>query len=408
MILKSVAALALSSSVLLGIAPAVAAPAKPLAISVYNPGKSAIFAVSSEIVTGEREVLLVDAQFAKSDAEELVRRIKASGKTLKTVYISHSDPDYYFGLATIRKAFPDARIVATPRTVEAIRASKDGKLAFWGPMLKDNAPDTIVVPEPLTGDTLTVDGTPLKIVGLDGPAPDRTFLWAPSLRTAMGGVLVVANEHVWIADTQTPASRAAWKQSLDAILALKPARVIPGHFEIAADGREPSTEAVQWTRDYLDAFEKEAASAKDSTALIASMKRRYPGLAGEASLETSAKVIKGEMQWPAPDPASAYPAAGKKVQVDFNGTVFELDFADASHMSFVGTAGGYKGATDSVTYVATPIRPGVFMVYWHEPKLGANVVHVQDFEKGVVHTNIALPDGTFQHMSGTIRILGER
>ena len=76
--------------------------------------------------------------------------------------------------------------------------------------------------------------------------------------------------------------------------------------------------------------------------------------------------------------------------------------------AFVGTAGGYKGATDSVTYVATPIRPGVFMVYWHEPKLGANVVHVQDFEKGVVHTNIALPDGTFQHMSGTIRILGER
>ncbi len=56
---------------------------------------------------------------------------------------------------------------------------------------------------------------------------------------------------------------------------------------------------MRFTRDYLDAFEAEAAQAKDAAALIAAMKRRYPGLAGEASLETSAKVIMGEMKWPA-------------------------------------------------------------------------------------------------------------
>ena len=42
----------------------------------------------------------------------------------------------------------------------------------------------------------------------------------------------------------------------------------------------------------------EAAKAKDSAALVKAMQARYPKLAGVASLELSAKVAKGEMQWP--------------------------------------------------------------------------------------------------------------
>lgn len=293
--LLSSAALA---ATVIGAAPAFAAD--PLSISVCNPGEKGIFAVSSEIVSGPQEVLLVDAQFSTADAAALVEQIKATGKTLKTVYVSHSDPDYYFGLETIRAAFPDAKIVATPQTVAAIEASKDGKLAFWGPILKENAPKSVIVPEALEGDTLTVDGEVLKIVGLDGPTPERTVLWVPSSKAVIGGIPVVANEHVWIADTQTPQSRADWKATLDAIAALEPVTVVPGHYALNADGSEPFTLAsVQFTRDYLDAFEAEAAKAGDSTALIAAMQQRYPGLAGEDSLTTSAKVVKGEMKWPA-------------------------------------------------------------------------------------------------------------
>lgn len=288
------------AAVVLGAAPAFAADKNALDIAVYNPGEKGVFAVSSEIVSGPSEVVLVDAQFSTADAAELVRQIRATGKTLKAVYISHSDPDYYFGLETIRAAFPDVKIVATPQTVAAIRASKDGKLAFWGPILKQNAPKAVVVPDVLGGDTLTVDGKDLKIVGLDGASPDRTFVWIPSNRAVIGGIPVLANEHVWIADTQTPESRANWRKTLDAIAALKPELVVPGHYSLNADGGKPFTlAAVKFTRDYLDAFEAEAAKATNSAALIDAMKKRYPGLAGEDSLSISAKVIKGEMKWPA-------------------------------------------------------------------------------------------------------------
>ncbi|WDD96529.1 MBL fold metallo-hydrolase [Burkholderia sp. FERM BP-3421] len=312
MILRSLATLVAATALLAGVAaPARAADAAaPLHISVYNPGEKSLFPVSSEIVTGRTGAILIDAQFQRNDAEALVSQIKATGKPLKLVYISHSDPDYYFGLDTIRAAFPNVRILATPQTVAAIRANKDSKLAYWGPILKDNAPRALVVPDALDGDTLTLDGQTLRIVGLDGPAPDRTVVSIPSAHAVVGGIPVAANIHVWIADTQTPASRANWLKTLDHIAALRPHRVVPGHYLPNPNGSAPDTLAsVRFTRDYLKAFEVEAARAPDSAALIAAMKKRYPGLADESSLELSAKVIKGEMQWPAPANDAATPTA---------------------------------------------------------------------------------------------------
>ncbi|WP_313401162.1 MBL fold metallo-hydrolase [Stenotrophomonas sp.] len=268
--------------------------AQPLQVQVYNPGESAIFAVSSELLTGAHDALLVDAQFSTADAAKLVEMIKASGKKLTTIYISHGDPDFYFGLETLHAAFPDARIVATPQTVAHIQASKDEKLKIWGPQLGANAPAQVVVPSPLDGDTLQLEGQELKIIGLDGASPDRTALWVPSIRSVMGGVLVDAGSHVFMADTQTPQSHQDWLTALRQIQDMAPTRVIPGHY---AQGAPQDLAAVEFTANYIRAFDEEAAKAKDSTALIAAMKQRYPGLQGEASLELSAKVAKGELPW---------------------------------------------------------------------------------------------------------------
>lgn len=145
-----------------------------------------------------------------------------------------------------------------------------------------------------------MDGEILRIIGLDGPTPDRTFVWVPSRKAALGGVVVFANSHVWVADTQSIESRRHWLKTLASIEHLNPKLVVPGHYLPNADGTQPFTlGSVAFTRDYLTAFEAEAARAADSSALIAAMKARYPNVAGISSLELSAKVIKGEMQWPA-------------------------------------------------------------------------------------------------------------
>ncbi|CNK04364.1 metallo-beta-lactamase superfamily protein PA0057 [Yersinia aldovae] len=272
-----------------------ASAAEPLKMEVYNPGEKSIFPVSSEIISGKTEVALIDAQFQRNDAEALIKKIQQSGKKLTTIYISQADPDFYFGLDIITKAFPQAKVIATPQTIEEIKATKEGKLAYWGPILKENAPSSMIVPEALQGKSFTVDGQKIEVEGLDGPSPEKTFVWIPSLKAVVGGVAVSGNIHLWVADTQTAESRQHWLTTLEKIKALKPVTVVPGHY---LDNAPQTLASVTFTQNYLTTLNKEIPKAKNSAELIAAMKKHYPQLKDESSLELSAKVLKNEMKWP--------------------------------------------------------------------------------------------------------------
>src|SRR5450830_319244 len=268
-----------------------AAAVAPLTLDVYNPGEAAIFPVASVLVSGQHDAVLIDAQFSRGEAEKLVQKICASGKKLTTVYISHSDPDYYFGLDVIKAAFPQAKIVATADTVAEIKRKAEAKVAYWGPILKDNAPQAVVIPQALNGQRITLEGQSLDIAG---PTPSRTYVWIPSIKAVVGGVVLFGNLHVWTADTQSLQSRQDWLKTLDGIAALKPVTVVPGHFKV---GSPLTPDSIGFTRDYLVTFEAETAKAANSAALIEAMKMRYPKLGLDGALETSAKVAKGEMKW---------------------------------------------------------------------------------------------------------------
>jgi hypothetical protein len=116
----------------------------------------------------------------------------------------------------------------------------------------------------------------------------------PALEAVFGGVLVFGGLHVWTADTPALEQRKAWIKTLEGIETRKPKVVVPGH--LAPNARTDAS-AVRHTRDYLIAFDEELATAKDSTALTAAMKARYPDAGLGIALEIGAKVAKGEMKW---------------------------------------------------------------------------------------------------------------
>jgi glyoxylase-like metal-dependent hydrolase (beta-lactamase superfamily II) len=266
--------------------------AQPLTLETYNPRETAVFPVSSTLISGEKDAILVDAQFSNQQAEALVERIRASGKRLTTIFISHGDPDFYFGLEVLTRAYPEARVLATPATVAYIEKTRAPKLAYWGPILKDSAPSRTLVPEPLQDNLLQLEGQRIEVVGHD---PQHTSLWLPGIKAVVGGVLTSANIHLWVADAQSVEARQNWLKSLDELEALQPATLIPGHYLGEA---AMNLDDLRFTRDYLLALQQELPNAKDSDALIAAMKARYPDLEDDSSLELSAKVLKGEMQWP--------------------------------------------------------------------------------------------------------------
>ncbi|MEG0248424.1 MAG: MBL fold metallo-hydrolase [Pseudomonas sp.] len=278
----------------LGVMAQASAAEQPLQLDVYNPGTQALFPVSSVIVSGKHDAILVDAQFGKGQAEQVLAKLRASGKHLTTIYISHGDPDYYFGLQTLTEAYPKAKVVASAATVAHIKQTMDAKLAYWGPQMGADKPAKLIVPQVLNGNELKLEGQRLEVVGLDGPQPERSFVWIPSIKSVVGGVVVAHNLHVWMADTQTAQSHKDWLATLERIEQLKPQTVVPGHY-LGQPGE--ALEAVRFTAGYIRDFDQETAKASNAAELIAAMKKRYPDLGEESSLELSAKVAKGEMKW---------------------------------------------------------------------------------------------------------------
>jgi glyoxylase-like metal-dependent hydrolase (beta-lactamase superfamily II) len=248
------------------------------------------------LLTSGQEAILIDGGFTLSDGRALAEAIKATGKTLTTVYVSQSDPDYYFGLDPIKAAFPGARFIAAPATIAAINGNVQKKLDTWAPQLKENGPQTlaeVVIPAPADTRSLSLGNHQIEIVEVSGLA-NRRYLWVPSIKAVFGGVLTFAGLHVWTADTPTPEQRVAWVKALDEMASRRPEIVVAGHM---APGSPTDASPIAYTRDYLLAFEEEVSKAADSAALIAAMTKRYPNAGLAVALNIGAKVVKGEMKW---------------------------------------------------------------------------------------------------------------
>lgn len=270
-----------------------AAAAQPLQLQVYN-APAGSFHANAVLVSGEKDAVLLDTGFTRADALRIAALVLDSGKQLKTIYISQADPDFYFGAALLQQLFPQARLVSTAATRQKIEATLATKLQVWGPRLGANAPQTVPLPEVLAGDVIELEGERLELRGLDDALPLRSYVWIPSLKTIAGGVNVFAGLHLWTADTQTPAERAAWAQKLAQMAALQPQRVIPGH---SLPGQAQDLTAIRWSQDYLARFEAELPQAASSAALIERLRAAYPQAGLGIALEIGAKVNKGEMKW---------------------------------------------------------------------------------------------------------------
>lgn len=277
----------LASSVMLS----ASAFAAELSYKVYNPQAQGIFPVTSTLISGEKDAVLVDAQFSVNDTKNLVKIIKDSGKNLKYIVITAGDPDFYFGLEPLVQAFPDAKVIATPEVVKHIEATKEGKFAYWGPILKNGAPSQVIVPSASEDKTIVLEGEKIEI---KSPGKYASYLWVPSNRTILGGVGLSSGIHLWTADAQTEKERNEWRKTLKQMNRLNPRAVIPGHYI----GDIPTgTQAIDFTYQYLVDVDQVLKDHKDSASVIAALKEKYPSLAEESSLELSSKVLTGEMEW---------------------------------------------------------------------------------------------------------------
>lgn len=266
---------------------------KDLKLQVYNASENS-FGVASIIVSGKTDAVLIDAQFTLADAEKVAQEIKNSGKKLTTIFVSHGDPDFYFGLEVFKKYFPEVTAYASPATVEHIKATAQKKLEVWGERLGKNITSNVILPQVLKGNSIELEGQRLEIIGLED-FPNKTFVWIPSIKAVVGGINVFGTTfHLWMADAQTPEARKNWIAVLDKIEALHPEIVIPAH----ANSQSPfDISAEKHTKNYIQFYEEALKTNKTSEDLIKALKAKYPTLTFETALMIGAKVNTGEMKW---------------------------------------------------------------------------------------------------------------
>jgi len=265
----------------------------PLTLDVFNASENS-FGVASVIVAGKSDAVLIDAQFTLAEAETVAARIKQSGKNLTTIYISHGDPDFYFGLEVFKKHFPEITAYATAATIEHIKTTAQKKLEVWGGRLGKAITSNVVLPQVLPGNSIELEGQKLEIIGLD-EFPAKTFVWIPSIKSVLGGINIFGDTfNLWMADAQTPEARKNWISILDKITALQPDVIIPAH---ANNKASFNLNSVKHTKEYLQFYEEALKTNTTSESLINTIKARYPALTFDIALQIGAKVNTGEMKW---------------------------------------------------------------------------------------------------------------
>src|SRR6266481_4458598 len=113
---------------------AFAAGQQGLSIKVFTSPDDQ-FWVNSVIIEGAREVMLVDAQLTKTNAEKVLQQIEETKKPLSTIYITHEHADHFLGLEVFKEAYPRVRIIANSVVVDRVNKVYQEKIDKWKKLL---------------------------------------------------------------------------------------------------------------------------------------------------------------------------------------------------------------------------------------------------------------------------------
>jgi glyoxylase-like metal-dependent hydrolase (beta-lactamase superfamily II) len=246
------------------------------------------FAVNSTIVEGGHEVMLVDAQLTKTSAEKVLQEIKATGKPLSIIYLTHEHADHFLGLEVFKEAYPRVTIIATSAVVDRINKVYREKLDKWQGLLGAGASSQVVEINKFDGGYIDFENSRIRVIkDIQGDTDQNTMLWIPGQRILIAGDVLFNDIHPYTGETDARA-RARWLDTLRTVRALRPLVVVPGHSKVGAS--LDADIAVDFTQKYLLTFDKELKTAKNPQDLIDAMKRQFPSAGLLLALERGAKA----------------------------------------------------------------------------------------------------------------------
>jgi glyoxylase-like metal-dependent hydrolase (beta-lactamase superfamily II) len=272
--------------------------APPIPFHAVPPSQGGVWSpISCTLIYTAKEAVLVDTPITIQQTEELVKWIKqiAPGRRLINIYVTHGHGDHFFGIPVVRKHFPEAVPVATPKVIEHMNQQVEEKT--FASMWESRFPGQIYTPQPAT---LAYELKDYRVL-LEGrwvlqaiecghsDTYDSTILWVPDMRLAVCGDVVYGQVHQMLFEANTKAKRDEWIRAVEKVEALNPAYVVPGH-------KQPEEIDGVWhlaaTKKYIEDFGGIVSSdPKDSAEVFKMMSQLYPDRFNPAALRLSSAGV---------------------------------------------------------------------------------------------------------------------
>jgi glyoxylase-like metal-dependent hydrolase (beta-lactamase superfamily II) len=269
------------------------APYKPIVglIPPMSQGEATWPATAVSLISGERDAVLIDALLVPEEAKRAVDWIRATGKNLTTIYITHGHGDHFFGLNTILAAFPKARAVTAAAVVpEAQGQLSPGLMQFWNAVFPGQIPEHPIVPDALGGDVIDLEDHELRIIIVgQSDTGVSTIVHIPSLDAVIAGDVAYNGIHQWLAQTDHD-KRMGWIASVEKIEALEPRIVVASHKRPDARDDDPAT-ILGNTKSYIRNFDQSLSESRSAQELVDRMMVLHGGLGNPYTLWTAAQGV---------------------------------------------------------------------------------------------------------------------
>jgi glyoxylase-like metal-dependent hydrolase (beta-lactamase superfamily II) len=248
--------------------------------------------ISSTLISGERDAVLVDAPITVEQSRALANWIAARGKNLTIIYATHGHGDHFFGASTVLERFPGARFVARPEVIKVMRqqASPESLATFWNPRFPGQISSQLAIAEELAGNVIKLEGHDLVSVPLGfTDTASTTCLHVPSIGLIVAGDAAYNCDHLHLSESPDHQKRQEWIAALDKMESLKPRAVIAGHKRV---GNDDSPQIIGETRKYIRDFERLATETTTARELYDEMLKLYPDWINRGALWSSVRAIR--------------------------------------------------------------------------------------------------------------------
>jgi phosphoribosyl 1,2-cyclic phosphodiesterase len=272
----------------------------PLRLVHFTTGELSVN-VSSTVIVGPTEAIVVDCLAFAPDAAQEADSIATLGTHLKAIYVTHADIDHYLGCAKFVERFPGTPVYMTPKALDRYKKVSVTAYAVTRKSIGTRAilPDSLVTVQPLPSNTLTVDGEEAVIyrdVQGDKIDSQNSFIWIPSLRTVLADDIVFNKVHPLLASVTTEEGHRRWHDALRRIAALQPLVVVASHKKSFDTPNTP--DVVDAMDRYITEFDAVRKTARDTAEFNVAMRQKYPDWIGDRLLRQSAAAAYGLLTLP--------------------------------------------------------------------------------------------------------------